>query len=154
MRIGDHRSSMERSLTQRGVLRLLVLACLAPSLAGCTLSWTVGPADASDGDGPAASGPDSRADTTTTEGCQGLLDGVGLDRAQVLACQMTCPDTVQDQCGCEVPVENAQSQTVQSYVMAVAQYNAAGCHDPNCSFACPSVIHQCVRGSTSAGICA
>jgi D-arabinose 5-phosphate isomerase GutQ len=134
---------MRPASLHRGGLGLLAQACLPLALMSCTLDWTVGPADASETDGPSVSEPDVSA--SDSGACTTLAKFIAIYRAELLTCQMTCAETVTDQCGCAVPVQNAESQAAKSFVMTVAQYKADGCEDPS-SCACSTPAQICLYG--------
>jgi len=117
-----------------------VFGCAAwLTIAACSFDWTVGPepsasdsgaGDAAGGDAAGSNDGASGGDAAPPDGsatCQALEAQEGTARARILRCTASCAGSVLDECNCEVPVEDAQSQTARDYASAAAAYRAAGC---------------------------
>jgi hypothetical protein len=138
-------------------MRRLLFALPVVITAACTYDWTVGPADSGGSSGvvaEAGTGADTAADTAaprdaaadSSAQCDALFGQVGLAHAQILSCTTTCADSVTDECGCTLPVANAQSSEAKGYSSAVAAYRSAGCV-ADCSQPCNVVRHLCFQSS-------
>jgi len=129
-------------------MRALACALLALLLAACSYDWTLGPADAgpsAQGDAPAAEGGDGAFVGDANGECTGLSNMLAIERGTtILHCQSSCYDTVKDECGCDVAVENMASSAVQTYVANVNQYKAAGCRTSMCPSSCRCPAHLCI----------
>src|SRR5512140_2476261 len=133
-------------------MRRLLFALPFVTAAACTYDWTVGPPGGSDGgsssgsSGTSSSGNDGASTADVSSGdCEGFKAQVDLARSRILTCSGTCTQSLTNECGCTIPVVDAQSSGGQAYAAAVAAYKKSGCV-PDCSSGCSTVLHQCFGG--------
>lgn len=126
-------------------MRRLLFALPFVTAAACTYDWTVGPPGGTSSGGVSDSGS-SGADGASSDGtsfdCDGLRTQIDLARSQILSCSGTCGQSTTNECGCTIPVVDAQGSFTRSYAAAVAAYKSAGCI-ADCSSGCGKVLHQC-----------
>lgn len=129
-------------------MRRLLFALPFVAAAACTYDWTVGPPGGASSGGTADSGGnDAAGDTATSGDCQGFKTQIDLARARILSCSGgPCSQSTADECGCTIPVSDAQSSAAKSYAAAVAAFKNAGCVG-DCSSGCTAVLHACINGS-------
>jgi hypothetical protein len=123
-------------------------------LAACHYDWGVGPRPVDDSGSPdgaiadaageEASIADASGSETQGSQCDVLEAEVGLARPGIIHCQKTCGQSVFDECGCEIAVEDASSKGVMDYAAAVKAYKDAGCHTASCPSSCDVPRHECV----------
>ncbi len=130
-------------------MRRLLFALPFVAFAACTYDWTVGPpggsssGSASDSGSSGSSGDDGATNADGASGdCDGFKAQIGIARAGIISCSGTCAESAKNECGCTIPVVDAQSAEAKKYVAAVAAFKNAGCV-PDCSSGCNTVVHQC-----------
>ena len=135
-------------------MRRLLFALPFVTAAACTYDWTVGPpggggsssGNVSDSGSSGSSGDDGATNPDVASGdCDGLKAQIGLARAGIINCSGTCAQSAMNECGCTIPVVDAQSAEAKKYVAAVAAFKNAGCV-ADCSSGCNTLLHQCFNG--------
>jgi hypothetical protein len=112
---------------------------LPVALAGaCHYDWGVGPraaegADSGEADATAIEtgtpdvGLDAANGEATAGQCEFYAESLRLLRPGLLPCTTTCAQSVNDECGCKIPVADANSAGAKQFSAAVATFKNAGC---------------------------
>jgi hypothetical protein len=138
---------------KRFLLPISVAALLASA---CTYYWKVGPDSPGEG-GAADAGAEGGSPDADPQGdaggpnCDGLEFEIGIARSKLLACATVCSEHVVNQCGCVVPVVDANSEPAKQLVDLSAQFRKASCPTTNCPSPCERVLNVCFKGADGGG---
>jgi hypothetical protein len=120
-------------------------------VAACHYDWSVGPrpdegadgggADASLEAGDEGASVDAPGAETSQTQCDLLEAQVHYAYLGIANCGKTCTQSLRDECGCLLSVEDATSAAAQNYVAAVKAWNDAQC-TKNCA-TCATPKYAC-----------
>jgi hypothetical protein len=128
-------------LPRKLLVAVVAWAAAASGAPACTYDWSVGPApDAGDA-------ADEYADGDSVEASNCVTLQTRIDSAKRLgrACGTTCTEKLQDECGCDVFVGDANSEGAIAYELAVAAFVSVHC-PKSCAVCLSPVPANCVDG--------